>query len=143
MAKGLSVERIEKILLHDNCNEIFLNTYIILKISPWCSGQCSSWRPAFNFLAKQIFKLTFFFILLLLLLLQSPNLLIILATFKITQILSPERASERKVMSTVEQFIWVNLYSLDLRFAESSQKSGYCLILTQDSNLSQVSESTS
>ena len=34
-----------------------------------------------------------------------------LATFKITQILSPERASERKGMSSVEQFIWVNLYS--------------------------------
>jgi hypothetical protein len=27
----------------------------------------------------------------------------------------PERASERKGMSTVEQFIWVNLYSQDLR----------------------------
>ena len=40
--------------------------------------------------------------------------LIRLATFKITQIISPERASERKGMSTVEQFIWVNLYSLDL-----------------------------
>ena len=28
--------------------------------------------------------------------------------------MSPERASEIKGMSTVEQFIWVNLYSLDL-----------------------------
>ena len=38
-----------------------------------------------------------------------------LATFKISQILSPERASERKGMSTVEQLIWENLYSLDLK----------------------------
>ena len=40
-----------------------------------------------------------------------------LATFKITQILSPESASERKVMSTKEPFIWVNLYSLDLSYS--------------------------
>ena len=33
---------------------------------------------------------------------------------RITQILSPERASDLKGMSTVKQFIWVNLYSLDL-----------------------------
>ena len=45
---------------------------------------------------------------------NHQTFLIRLATFKITQILSPERASERKGMSTVEQFIWVNLYSLDL-----------------------------
>ena len=37
--------------------------------------------------------------------------LIRLVTFKITKILSPERASERKGMSTVEQFIWV-IYTL-------------------------------
>ena len=41
----------------------------------------------------------------------------ILATFKIIHFLSPKRASERKGMSTIEQFIWVNLYSLDLRSA--------------------------
>ena len=46
---------------------------------------------------------------------NHQTFLIRLATFKITQILSPERASERKGMSTVEQFIWVNLYSLELR----------------------------
>ena len=45
---------------------------------------------------------------------NHQTFLIRLATFKITQILSPERASERKGMSTIEQFIWVNLYSLDL-----------------------------
>ena len=45
---------------------------------------------------------------------NHQTFLIRLATFKITQILSPERASERKGMSTVEQFILVNLYSLDL-----------------------------
>ena len=38
----------------------------------------------------------------------------------ITQILSPERASERKGMSTVEQLIWVNLYSLDLTYYVAS-----------------------
>ena len=32
--------------------------------------------------------------------------------------LSPERASGRKGMSTVEQFIWVNLYSLDLKYTQ-------------------------
>ena len=45
---------------------------------------------------------------------NHQTFLIRLATFKITQILSPERTSERKGMSTVKQFIWVNLYSLDL-----------------------------
>ena len=40
----------------------------------------------------------------------------------INKILSPERASERNGMSTVEQFIWVNLYSLDLTFVESKVK---------------------
>jgi hypothetical protein len=45
---------------------------------------------------------------------NHQTFLIRLATFKITQILSPERASERKGMSTLERFIWVNLYSLDL-----------------------------
>ena len=47
---------------------------------------------------------------------NHQTFLIRLVTFKITQILSPERASERKGMSSKEQFIWVNLYFLDLRF---------------------------
>ena len=42
MARGLSGgplsgERIEKILLHNICNEIFLKIYID---PPWYSGQC-------------------------------------------------------------------------------------------------------
>jgi hypothetical protein len=45
---------------------------------------------------------------------NHQTFLIRLATFEIIQILSPERASERKGVSTVERFIWVNLYSLDL-----------------------------
>ena len=45
---------------------------------------------------------------------NHQTFLIRLATLKITQIFSPERASERKGVSTVEQFIWVNLYSLHL-----------------------------
>ena len=44
---------------------------------------------------------------------NHQTFLIRLATFKITQILSPERASERKGMSSSKGFIWVNLYSLD------------------------------
>ena len=111
---GLSGERIEKILLHNIFNEIFLQVFIN---HSWYSGQCSRlscWRPGFNSLARQFFKLTFSP--------SSPSPPVIitkpssfrLATFKITQIISPERASERKGMSTKERFIWVNLYSLDL-----------------------------
>ena len=103
MARELSGERIERILLHNICNEMIIKDFIN---PPWYSGQCfclSRWRPGFNSPARQIFKLTFF-LLLLLLLLQSPN----------PQIISLERASERKRMSTVEGFIWVNLYSLDV-----------------------------
>ena len=37
--------------------------------------------------------------------------------------LSPERASERKGTSTVEQFIWVNLYSLDLNYLVTIDRS--------------------
>ena len=61
----------------------------------------------FNSPARQIFKLTFYSFSF-----SSccnhQTFLIRLATFKITQILSPERASERKGMSTVEWFIWMN-----------------------------------
>jgi hypothetical protein len=59
MARGLSGERIEKILLHNICNEIFLS---IVNNPPWYSGQCSClarWRPGFNSPDRQIFKLTF------------------------------------------------------------------------------------
>ena len=59
MARGLSGERIEKILLHNICNEIFLNIFIN---PPWYSGQCSRlscWRLGFNSPARPIFKLTF------------------------------------------------------------------------------------
>ena len=59
MAKGLSGERIEKIGLHNVCNEIFLQIH---NNPPWYSGQCSHLsrrRPGFNFLAGQIFELTF------------------------------------------------------------------------------------
>ena len=45
-----------------------------------------------------------------------------LATLKITQILSPERASERKGMSTVERFVWLNLNSLDLNYDKKRSK---------------------
>ena len=54
MARGLPGERIEKILLHDIYNEIFL---IICNIPP-CS-RLLRWRPGFNSLARQIFKSTF------------------------------------------------------------------------------------
>ena len=81
--------------------------------SPWYSGQCSClsrWRSGFNARARQIFKSTFSP--------SAPSPLVAItkpySTFKITQILSPETGSERKRMSTVEPFIWVNLYSLDL-----------------------------
>jgi hypothetical protein len=59
MARGVSGERIEKMLLHNKCDEIILNIPIN---PPWYSGQCSRlscWRPGFNSLARQIFKLTF------------------------------------------------------------------------------------
>ena len=49
---------------------------------------------------------------------NHQTFLIRLATFKI---LSPERASQRKGMSTVEQFIWVNLYSLDLMLDKAEE----------------------
>ena len=56
---GLSGEKIEKTLLHNISNEIYLKMSINL---PWYSGQCSRlscWRPGFNSLASKIFKLTF------------------------------------------------------------------------------------
>ena len=96
MARGLSGERIEIILLHNICNEIFLEFFIN---PPW-----SVLLPHINFFSFFSFSSCH----------NRQTFLIRLATFKITQILSPERASERKGMSTVEGFIWVNLYSLDL-----------------------------
>ena len=59
MAWGLSGERIEEILLHNICNEIFLESH---NNPPWYSGQCSRlsrWSPEFNSPAWKIFKLTF------------------------------------------------------------------------------------
>jgi hypothetical protein len=59
MARGLSGEIIEKVLLRNISNEIFL---WIFNNPPWYSSQCSRlscWRPGFNSLARQIFKLTF------------------------------------------------------------------------------------
>ena len=56
---GALGERIDKILQHNICNEIFLQ---IINNPPWYSGQCSClsrWRPGFNSLARQIFKLAF------------------------------------------------------------------------------------
>jgi hypothetical protein len=96
MAWGLSGERIEKILLHNICSEIFLSIFIN---PPWYSGQCfrlSCWRPGFNSLVRQFFKLTFSP--------SSPSPPVTITKpssldyqpLKITQILSPERASERK-----------------------------------------------
>ena len=41
------------------------------------------------------------------------------ANYKCTVCQKENKASERKVMSTVEQFIWKNLYSLDLRLYQS------------------------
>ena len=58
LLRGLLGERIEKILLHDKCNEIFLR----FNSPPWYSGQCSClshWMLGFNSPARQIFKLTF------------------------------------------------------------------------------------
>ena len=102
MARGFSGERIEKILLHNVCNEIFL---LIFLNPPWYSGQCSRlshWRTGFNSPARQIFKSTIFpFSLSPPVAITKPSSLDDLATLKITQILTPERASERKGISTV------------------------------------------
>jgi hypothetical protein len=59
MAKGISGERIEKILLHDICNEIFLSSLtilfgIVVSALAFCTGNWGSISPAI-----QIFKLTF------------------------------------------------------------------------------------
>ena len=64
--------------------------------------------------AKHIFRPTFFSFFSFSSCWNHQTFLIRLATFKITQILSPERASERKGMSTVERLTWLDLYSLDL-----------------------------
>ena len=89
-------------------------------------GQCfrvSGWRPGFNSPARQIIKLSFSpFLSFFSFCCNQQTFLSRLATFKITQILSPYRTSERKGMSTVERFIWVNLYSLDLRYIMNFRK---------------------
>ena len=111
MARGLSGERIEKILLHNICKEISLQ---ICNNPPWYSGQyfrLLSWMPGFTSPAKQNLQINFFSFSSCC---NHQTFLIRLAIFKIPQIPSPERASERKGMSTVERFIWMNLYSLDL-----------------------------
>ena len=84
--------------------------YIILT----CLLSLSRWRPRLNFPAANL-QINFFFFFSFSSCHNHQTFLIRLATFKITQILSPEKASEKKGMSTVEQFI---LYSLDLRFRE-------------------------
>ena len=110
MTRGPSGE-IEKILLHNICNEISLRFLLILHDIVVCAlafhGPVSIPRPGKSS--------NWLFLLLLLLLLLHQTFLIRLITFKITQILSPEKASERKGMPTIERFIWVNLCFLDLR----------------------------